>query len=415
MVQETVVAAHATLILGEFTTEFEDFLNAALNITKHIASTCCSNYWLTLPDDMVNAIKTFSIASLQLYLTRELRRQPGRPPLSLWELLVMFRSRESTDPRDKVYAFLGLVSQWLKDAPLLVDYSIEPSETFKRTALKILTDMENLLLLTQCVGDGQSMDFPSWAPDWACLGEGLARLEMTLASERLYCASGCSRVQPTVYGDNILGLRGIKTDTVSDISTQETDLPETVVKWWSEAEALWNVHEEPSGPYAGAGWQDAFLRTLLCDLIFPYHEAPFVYGEAGGFRRATKQDIEVFKTLVSELRLSSSSTTINWANASLIEQELWLSFAGMFTEHQDFFFTSKKYMGMGRGTIRPGDEVWVLMGSPVPFVLRPLEVDDADGNSVRLHRLVGQCFVQGIMDGEAVRERSHDIEPVGLV
>ena len=42
-----------------------------------------------------------------------------------------------------------------------------------------------------------------------------------------------------------------------------------------------------------------------------------------------------------------------------------------------------------------GDEVWILNGCMTPFILRRTE---------RGHLLVGECFVHGIMYGEAIEQ-----------
>lgn len=45
---------------------------------------------------------------------------------------------------------------------------------------------------------------------------------------------------------------------------------------------------------------------------------------------------------------------------------------------------------------RVGDEVCVLFGMEVPFILRPVP-----GSSSLEYELVGECYVHGMMDGEA--------------
>lgn len=46
----------------------------------------------------------------------------------------------------------------------------------------------------------------------------------------------------------------------------------------------------------------------------------------------------------------------------------------------------------------PGDKICVLAGGKLPFILRPLEP-----NTSRF-KLVSECFVKGIMDGEAMTD-----------
>ena len=58
-----------------------------------------------------------------------------------------------------------------------------------------------------------------------------------------------------------------------------------------------------------------------------------------------------------------------------------------------FFVTENGYMGLGSPQV--GDEVWVLFGGDLPFILRPEPGDSS-------HTLIGDCYVQGIMNREAM-------------
>ncbi|TFB01524.1 hypothetical protein CCMA1212_006209 [Trichoderma ghanense] len=65
-----------------------------------------------------------------------------------------------------------------------------------------------------------------------------------------------------------------------------------------------------------------------------------------------------------------------------------------------FFITKKGYFGLGPQKAEPGDGVAVLFGSGVPFVLRGCST--ADGK--RAWKMVGECYVHGIMQGEIIQE-----------
>lgn len=58
------------------------------------------------------------------------------------------------------------------------------------------------------------------------------------------------------------------------------------------------------------------------------------------------------------------------------------------------FVCKNGYLGLGPQHAQTGDIVAVVDGSPVPIVLRPIE----DG----FYQLVGESYMHGIMDGEAV-------------
>ena len=70
------------------------------------------------------------------------------------------------------------------------------------------------------------------------------------------------------------------------------------------------------------------------------------------------------------------------------------------TTDRRLFRTSKGFIGLGPRTIKKGDEVWVLYGGNVPFLLRPDKVRTVDEVGDRqCHSLVGDCYLHGIMHG----------------
>ena len=64
-----------------------------------------------------------------------------------------------------------------------------------------------------------------------------------------------------------------------------------------------------------------------------------------------------------------------------------------------WFSTTQGNVGSGPATMQEGDVVAILFGARVPFILRP----EPNGNS-RYH-IVGDCYIDGMMDGEATQKR----------
>lgn len=60
-----------------------------------------------------------------------------------------------------------------------------------------------------------------------------------------------------------------------------------------------------------------------------------------------------------------------------------------------FFATEKGLFGLGPLSVQEGDEVYVLRGGKMPFVLR-----DKRGQGESGHILIGESYVHGIMHGE---------------
>ena len=57
-------------------------------------------------------------------------------------------------------------------------------------------------------------------------------------------------------------------------------------------------------------------------------------------------------------------------------------------------------------TAEIGDQVYLLLGGQVLYVLRPFE-----GH----HRLVGECYIHGLVDGEALESLKHGLVELSWV
>lgn len=88
---------------------------------------------------------------------------------SLAELLQMFRSQQASDPRDKVYAFIGMASDG-GHCGIPVDYKASKRAVYLRTArmLRLHSGLLSVLLAVESperpVASGPVL--PSWVPDW---------------------------------------------------------------------------------------------------------------------------------------------------------------------------------------------------------------------------------------------------------
>jgi hypothetical protein len=61
-------------------------------------------------------------------------------------------------------------------------------------------------------------------------------------------------------------------------------------------------------------------------------------------------------------------------------------------------YTANGYMGWAPAGAQKGDIVCIFLGGDVPFIIRPL----SDGH----YHLLGDCYIHGIMEGQAM-EWSH--------
>jgi hypothetical protein len=75
-----------------------------------------------------------------------------------------------------------------------------------------------------------------------------------------------------------------------------------------------------------------------------------------------------------------------------------------------FFTTRSGYMGLGPRNTQADDRVCIFDGGPVPMVLRPIATPTSSSSHIFPRRqqqqehllLIGECYVHGLMNGEAV-------------
>jgi len=60
-------------------------------------------------------------------------------------------------------------------------------------------------------------------------------------------------------------------------------------------------------------------------------------------------------------------------------------------------------MGLAHGP-ELGDLIYILLGAPVPYIFRriPILID-----GIQAYKLVGECYVYGIMDGEVMAQHGY--------
>lgn len=71
------------------------------------------------------------------------------------------------------------------------------------------------------------------------------------------------------------------------------------------------------------------------------------------------------------------------------------------------FTTQSRQLGAGIISMQENDEIWVLAGAKVPYMLRP--------NSGLEYELIGEAYVHNIMHGELVKERRNEIRDIVLI
>jgi hypothetical protein len=321
----------------------------------------------------------------------------GENPLDLFQ---RWRHRNATDPRDKVYALMGLMRTMSLPTVQSCDYGIGTVSLYTIVTIDLIA-LDGGLRPLVGLRPKHSPDLPTWAIDLARRSDVESSYSWWDHSHRYtwFNASWDKTLEwDRLEGGTVLSLYGILVGHVEDVGSasihanvmeaSNKELADIIGSWKNVmARYLEFCHPHPEYPN-GFSFENAFWRTMISDLVtaeFPR-------------RRAEHTDSH----LVSEF----------YKNGTL--SEILTSLRCMVL-NQAFFITTEGYIGIGSPDMVRGDEVWVLFGGKVPFILR--STGNAGNRQCKRsinYTLVGNAYVHGIMDGEAVEQLGHSQQNVRL-
>jgi hypothetical protein len=305
----------------------------------------------------------------------------------LLDLLLMSRDLGATDPRDKIYALLGLGKH-----EIYPDYSMSPESVFAEFALQTIGLVTSMAARRDAASLGlssQDREVRRAMIILSCAGRMNQGLDWTtnLQSRPLIFgigqrfSAGGSRLglfdwQP----DSGLQLCGKLFDTIYDVGTVKLDhessnSPGTshklITKWWLETKriAATRVATSPGSTTYTDAFEALRRRLFLC-------KHGYYIGEN------TSQSPRRRGSVLDEADLAS-----NPGHNAL--QTLTLGP----TRGRNMFVTGTGWLGLAPHGTQQGDVIFVVVGADVPFVLR--QCGEA-------YEIIGEAYVEGIMHGEAM-------------
>lgn len=294
---------------------------------------------------------------------------------------------------DYIYALLGHPSARRPDGVdfVKVDYSKSLNDLYLDVAEKLLAQAHgDLTLLSAVYHTGNSLTTgPSWVPQWH---QSHPSMIAPLAGEHVwYNASLSESTEPKIpvmaglVEGARLYVRGIAFDTVSTCSAAFDKSPDAALN--HPVEAAWSLFQ----PLSGTEVLDALSLVLVCDMD-------------GHTLDAAEENIRKHKT--SFVSYCLAETTLDPAIKSgivRINEPLPVEGDGVqyrmmvriYCPGRKVFKTASGRFGLGPSAMRPGDICCILFGACVPFVIRRCD---------QAFKLVGECYIHGVMRGEIVAE-----------
>ena len=392
IIQEAVSATECTFICGPHEIPWERLKNVvqginSLGLLQHLT--------MHGVDQLApNLIKMMD----RMKLSPNHQAYPG-----FYDILTLTRETKSTDPRDKIFALMGLVTD-LEDMDSLVtpDYSKTDVVQVYTDVLVYLSRRPEFFRVLQLVPHSPHPTspiphLPSWVPDWR---KNSSRQPFEAG---VYSAGGQIQNYPQ-FSDNhkILLLEGKILDTVKVLADALPDaLPNGTILDNAEAQRqaalvqgtahmrvcnqIAKALDPNAAPYGSRSrFRESFWRALICDLDIHAKKPVAAYGDYFDvFHSFWTTPIEDIPALMHGY----------FTQEEIRKLALYQEASDRWTSGRRFCATVDGHMGWVPPTTEIGDIFCVFIGAEVPFVLRP-----SGGH----YQLGGECYIHGFMYGEAL-------------
>lgn len=348
----------------------------------------------------------------------------------------------ATNPLDKIYSLFGVASRLLPSGmrlPWLVDYRKPVEEvycSFTEVLLLHLPLLDNLSLVEeQC--DRNFPRLPSWCPDYSAAQSNWSFLFLSKGTNIFNC---CGNMSPSPETRHISGstltLNGKKIDNVETtaIGFYNMTAEYAIDRYLELSLELVTLGSSTANEALETLWRTMIADTSLEPATFyPLHPAPnsiapcftawvfhqcliqylyLVAGSASDGKAYLDRLHGLFDAYDNSSLLLNLTALIDRAeslqatepNPLSDSSSIFASMSDQVLEYQKLlrnqrrhrlFSTREHRLGIGASSVKEGDEVWLLQGGLIPFILRWKSAQEA-------YVLIGEAYVHGIMHGEAL-------------
>jgi hypothetical protein len=369
--------------------------------------------------------------------------------LTITQLVTSHREALATDPRDLLFALVGLTADPM--TPLLIpDYSLTTWEVFRNFVQHSIAEDDSLDIICLSNSFVEGADRPSWVPDLADRNIDLypnPLLESTYNGDKLFGnfdgrprypeekygfeASSDSSPQISIFRtDFTLVAKGIHFDKIEAVGGSLTGYPANIagiLESWEEillekfesqlhsdghdrTPTISSITDFFSNMFRsqlkyngqltiGAFWTlPRRLQLISRRLRRPITDGIYIGG--GGIREA------YVRTLLTDrnpngTRLTDAEYAKRWTHrkpvAEFIDDELQVAATLRLIYRRRLFVSENGYIGLVPSNAQPGDMICVLFGCSVPVIIRKLN---------NHHVFIGASYVHGIMDGQIITKLS---------
>ncbi|KAI4276228.1 MAG: hypothetical protein LQ337_002627 [Flavoplaca oasis] len=300
---------------------------------------------------------------------------------SLLELLEYLRTTECSEPRDKVYAILGMAVDLSSPDIIVPNYSKSVADVYTDVVRYSLSRAEHGLQILGHVthpfndwtGDDNTPSLPSWVPNYRIHGGPNPFRTQVANSAWAYNACGAHKAHSATIKVAHLIVKGLPVDEIISVSDVWEHDPHSAaeVQAWSP--------ENPDDIYqpTGQNRDEAFRTTVCADINWSTKSRGHFVDWS-----VTNADNH---TLTPDESLRKDQVNDALKSASGCRRLCW---------------TKTGRMGLVPAVAQVGDLLFVLWGGQMMHVLRRKDAGR--------FFYVGESYVHGVMDGELVTDETGD-------
>ena len=314
-------------------------------------------------------------------LTFRRNLKPSQSHRLLHHLTNIAQICNATDSHNKIYSFLKFTTEE-EHSTISINYNKSITVVYHKVSQTFIEQGNGIQILHEAVGSHFMDGLPSWAPNWA---EGKFQLSLADNGDSHAFAAICtarSRIELS-RDRKVLSVRGIRIDSIQAmtrplVNHDDASRALALRNFCLAGRSLLQQHADDLRYGTEEYILEVHWRTLVCDMkrdpspqSIISRPAPSNFGDA----------------YLSWLALEKAST-------ARMKAYPFVSAVDIMSDWKRFGVTRDGYTALLPGRAKYEDIICVFLGATVPFVIRR----KASGN----YLLVGECYVHGLMDGEAL-------------
>ncbi|KIX99937.1 uncharacterized protein Z520_04575 [Fonsecaea multimorphosa CBS 102226] len=376
--------------------------------------------------------------------------QRRRHFIHLHNILAMQTGKSCRDPRDRVFALLGIAEKQAEiDFATLIqpDYSKSCEQIYIELASLILRESRCLDLLGWACLSGD-LSLPSWTADYRRSPREFTPIHCYFDADKgPFDSAGETFHNDQVYIDGrILRCLGANFDIIQEtyplhsaptVTASSVSLLSflkshtTDINGYRPLEMLFNTLTFNDSAVTSFGVTDQRIRRPLRERSFVAFLASFLVVHSSSAHLSPLEwearadewietmaihsvptdsefyfDFSIIRDVYQEFTQSAFHPSATCKNVGSVAEDFFQVYRKTGSAY-DLFYTKSGLVGMGRG-IREGDQVFILADAHTPYILRPTE-------NAGQYRVVTDCFILDHIHGEVWDKYDPKKEPIALV